>query len=134
MADSYLDTITDPMDFRTIEDLRLDQYQHIHELQDEGRALRRSTRSIGNSGAGNETMESRETIERETEASNRSSRRVRGAASARDESQPTRHSSRSQVRRTYTEEESDQDEDDLFVLWNFLQQILQWKRIRQRVK
>lgn len=35
MADSYLDTITDPMDFRTIEDLRLDQYQHIHELQDD---------------------------------------------------------------------------------------------------
>jgi hypothetical protein len=79
---------------------------------DEGRALRRSTRSIGNSGADNETMESRETIERGTEASNRSSRRIHGATSARDERQPTRHSSRSQVRRTYTEEESDQDEDN----------------------
>jgi hypothetical protein len=35
IADSYLDTISDPMDFRTIEDVRLDKYRHIHELQDD---------------------------------------------------------------------------------------------------
>jgi hypothetical protein len=35
MADEYLASINEPMDFRTIEDLRLSQYQHIQELQDD---------------------------------------------------------------------------------------------------
>lgn len=34
-ADNYLSIITDPMDFRTIQEIRLSQYQHIHELQDD---------------------------------------------------------------------------------------------------
>jgi hypothetical protein len=79
---------------------------------DGGRALRRSTRSIGNPEAGNETVESVESIRGDNESSNRISRRVRGAASTREESRPTRHSSRSQIRRTYTEEESDQVDDN----------------------
>jgi hypothetical protein len=35
MADNYLSVVSEPMDFRTIEELRLEEYADISELQDD---------------------------------------------------------------------------------------------------
>lgn len=67
------------------------------------RSLRRSTRETGAEG---------QDSSQQNRSTSRSARTVRSAAAVntQDESQPTRASSRSIQRRTYTEEESDQDE------------------------
>lgn len=96
---------------------RLSQQHHQSSLAnlpqpDVGRALRRSTRALGNSAQDAGIESSPQDSLQRNRSTSRSMRRSQDAATnnAQDEVRPTRSSARSLVRRTYTEEESEQDE------------------------